>query len=113
MEDFSPLPLDVYFYVDPTSKNVSGVFAYHPLGISIRSNSTWQFVRRANTELDTFMATHEAYLLDWNSDYAPLSEAADDEPLDEHVAIQKYDKGELTSDDLREYAKLVYDPEEE
>tara|TARA_B110000503_G_scaffold142592_1_gene239899 strand:+ start:9662 stop:10003 length:342 start_codon:yes stop_codon:yes gene_type:complete len=113
MSKTTKLPIDVYFYVDPDTRAISGVFAYHPLGISIRSQNDWQFVRRANTELDTFLATHEAYVLDWDTDYVPLSETNDDEPLEEHKAIRMYDSGELNIDNLTDYAKLVYDPEEE
>lgn len=113
MNETTKLPIDVYFYVDPDTKNIDGVFAYHPLGISIRAEDDWQFVRRANTELDKFLATHEAYLLDWDTDYVALEDTNDDEPLEEHKAIQMYDKGELNIDNLTDYAKLVYDPEEE
>jgi hypothetical protein len=109
---FDNLPIEVYFYVDPSTKNIDGVFAYHPFGISIRSGQDWMFVRRADTKLDEFLQTHEAYVLDWDTDYTALGDTDDNEPLEEHVAVQMYDKGELNSQNLLEYAKLVYDPEE-
>lgn len=109
---FDDLPIEVYFYVDPDTKTIDGVFAYHPFGISIRSGQNWMFVRRADTRLDEFLKTHEAYVLVWDTDYEPLSESNDDEPLEEHVAIQLYDKGELNFNNLTDYTKLVYDPEE-
>jgi hypothetical protein len=110
---FDSLPLDVYFYVNPETRAIDGVFAYHPFGISIRANGDWEFVRRSETQLDEFLATREAYILDWDTDYTPLSETDDDAELEEHKAISLYDSGELTIDNLTDYAKLVYDPEEE
>jgi hypothetical protein len=102
--------IDVYFYVDPETKVIDGVFSFHPLGISIRAEDDWQFVRRANTELDRFLVTHEAYLLDWDTDYLALEDTEDDEPLEEHKAIRMYDGGELTIENLTDYARLVNAP---
>ena len=109
---FDSLPIEVYFYVDPNTRNIDGVFAYHPFGISIRSGEDWLFVRRSDTRLDDFIKSHETYVLSWDSDYTPLGDTNDDEPLEEHVAITMYDKGELNYKNLTDYARLVYDPEE-
>lgn len=106
----SALGLNVYIYVDPVSKNADSMHMFSVFGAFVRLNGTW--VMEDQEALDKNMAELAddlVYSLDWDTDYVAMADVGPDYDED-HVAIELYDKDELTFDKLEQYANLELDP---
>lgn len=103
--------IDVWFYVDPESKNIDSVICWFPLGMSVRTGADWEITDKEEAGTIELQKTHDVYQLDWETDPLTIDENFDFNDSDnEHIAIKMYDKGELTLEKLEEYSEKVLSP---
>jgi hypothetical protein len=98
---------DVWFYVNPETESVDAAFYMFPLGISMRQNKDWEFMRRDETGIDSTYAGHDIWELNWDADEVEMTEDFDfdDYDLNTPTALKMFDEGTLTLESLKEYAK--------
>jgi hypothetical protein len=101
------ITFDVRMFVNPETREVDEMYAYHSFGISRRENGTWAAYTREDSNLDE-LTDHIEYDLNWDTDYLANEDAGDD--FDEHAAVLAFDAGTLDEAGVKEYGTLVYDP---
>lgn len=99
---------DVHLFIDPQDMKVAGMFAYSYFGISVRKDNDWIPAMRDETRLDEFSRFID-YEIDWDVDYKPVSDLADDEELTEHALVLAFDNDEITWEMINKYCVLVHD----
>jgi len=99
---------DVHMFINPETREVDEMYAYHSFGISRRENGTWEAYTREDSNLAD-LANHIEYAIDWETDYLANEDAADDD-YDEHAAVLAFDADTLDEEGVKQYGTLVYDP---
>jgi len=102
--DYSNDLLDVRFYVNPTSLEIEGCYAFNFLGICERIGEDWEPLHRHETRLDEFKQ-YLAYSIDWSIEDDPNSTAEDD--LEPHAAVAAFDDGTIDMAIIEKYCRLV------
>lgn len=102
---FPPALFDVQIFVDPTTKQVSGMFAFTFLGITVRHEGDWEPVLRSETNLDD-ISHHDIYSIDWTVDDIPNSEADLSVEL-EHDLVLAYDNETITLDMIKHFCTVI------
>ena len=95
----------VDMYVNPSTQVVEKMTMLSPFGMTERVNSDWQVTSRERSGIDDLSAD-KVYRLDWGTDFIPMD--SDDDR--EHVAIDLFDRGNLTEADCEKYGVLRIDP---
>lgn len=96
----------VDMYVNPTTNLVEKITFLSPFGLAERENSDWKPTTWNEVGIDE-LSGDKVYRLDWDTDFVPMDS---DEEEREHIAIDLFDKGNLTEEDCKKYAKLRIDP---
>jgi hypothetical protein len=105
--------VDVWFYVDPTSKNIDSVICWFPMGMSQRVEGDWVITDKEEAGIYDTLAKHDVYQLDWTTDPLEINEDLDfDDSEIDHAAVKLYDKGELTLDILKDHSEKIIDASE-
>lgn len=100
---------DIWFFLNPSTEKVDAVFSVFFLGITKRVNKDWEFIRRVESGIDTELADHEIWQLDWETDEVPMTEDFDfdDYDLITPTAVKSFDIGYLGIDELKLYAQRI------
>jgi hypothetical protein len=103
------IPIDVFMYVNPQTRNVDELYCVHPFGISRREDGEWEPISREDSNLDD-MEGHTVYELDWSTDYVAVEDATEEDEDREHAAIMAFDTDTLDEDAAKKYGILSVDP---
>lgn len=102
--------VNVWFYVDPQTNAIDGVYAFFPMGMFIRQDGDWSFTTREESRIDTDLNSDDVYQLDWDTDEEEIDDSFMSEDSDpDHVAVKMYDNGELDLSELEKYADKIID----
>lgn len=102
--------MNVWFYANPQTKAVDGVYAFFPMGMFIRQDGDWNFITREESRIGTDLKHDDVYQLDWDTDEKEIDEAFMSEGSDpDHIAVKMYDNGVLDIGELEKYADKIID----
>lgn len=106
-------PINLWFYVNPDTQAIDKVLCYHPLGVNIRAEKDWTGVIPQDAAATTDPGDYQIYDYDWEGEDAQV-ELNDEFDFDnyDHITptpLKQYDSGTLTVEDLKQYAKMIYD----
>ena len=98
---------DVHMFINPETREVDEMYAYHSFGISRRENGTWEAYTREASNLNQ-LNNHIEYTIDWDTDFISNEDAGDD--YTEHAAVLAFDADTLDEAGVKKYGILFRDP---
>ncbi|MFM1783849.1 MAG: hypothetical protein RLZZ579_126 [Actinomycetota bacterium] len=99
---------DVHMFINPETREVDEMYAYHSFGISRRENGTWEAYTREGSNLNQ-LNNHIEYTIDWDTDFTANEDAPEGGAL-EHAAVLSFDAGTLDEEAVMKYGVLYRDP---
>lgn len=100
--------VDIWFYVNPETKNIDGVYCFSLLGITKRQEKVWVPVTREDSGINE-MYGHAVYQHDWDSSTKIMTKDFDFDSYDDVTPepLKLYDNGSLTLEELQKTSDLI------
>jgi hypothetical protein len=100
--------VDIWFYVNPETEVIDGVYCFSLLGITKRQDKEWVPVTREESGIND-LSGDDVYQFDWESDDTVMTEDFDFDSYDENTPdpVKLYDEGSLTLEELQNTSDLI------
>jgi hypothetical protein len=105
--------VDIWFYVNPETGEVTNAFCWFPLGVSVREDKNWKFTRREKAGIDSApLNSYDVYEFDWAKDEVDVDDNFDESDYDLSTpqVLKDFDNGTLNLDELKKFAHLITGP---